>query len=551
MAERPEPATVIIPARGGSKGVPRKNLRTVGGVPLVVRSVRAARELTTGPQPRVERVVVSTDDPEVAALARREGAHVEDRSLAAAHDQATVDDVVAEVVDRLWVHGPLGPLAVLQPTSPFTDARLVAAVLDALGEYDSVATVRPVHAPLWGRRGPLVDYLGVNRQWAKPGAWVETGAVRATRAYPNVGTTHRLIGQSHLLFDPDDEMALTGDMAARYALDIDTPEDFALARHLARHGRPVLFVVTAGPTTGSGHVHRALTLADELAHHYVEFAFLGESATWAAELIEGRGYPVTDIADRLDPALGTGPPRLVVFDCLEFVDAQAVHNAKALDAAVAVFENLDPGVVELADLAVNALYAGPPPALCGPRWEPLRAEFTVAARPSLADGAASDRPKVLVTFGGTDPSRLTERFVEELAPLADLAVLWPPGRADKGPPPLPTGVAVHGGAVSQAMSWADIVVTAGGRTVLEAAAMHRAVVSVAATEREVGHAPLPGVFWLGHHATVPPGRVADVVRWLGDNPAERLARAGASYAAVDAARAATALAGMLDTLIGG
>ena len=54
----------VIPARGGSKGVPRKNLRRVGGVPLVARAVAAARRC-----PEIDRVIVSTDDADIAAVA--------------------------------------------------------------------------------------------------------------------------------------------------------------------------------------------------------------------------------------------------------------------------------------------------------------------------------------------------------------------------------------------------------------------------------------------------------------------------------------------------
>ena len=64
----------FVPARGGSKGIPQKNVRTVGGVPLVVRAVVAARAALT-----VDRVVVSTDDDTIASLARESGAEVIER----------------------------------------------------------------------------------------------------------------------------------------------------------------------------------------------------------------------------------------------------------------------------------------------------------------------------------------------------------------------------------------------------------------------------------------------------------------------------------------
>jgi N-acylneuraminate cytidylyltransferase len=117
--------------------VPRKNLRTVGGVPLVARAVLAARNARG-----VGHVVVSTEDPEVAAVARGYGAEVVDRPPALASDAATVRQVVMHAVAAL---GWTGAVVVLQPTSPFTDPDLVDACLNRLEQHDSVATVAAVH----------------------------------------------------------------------------------------------------------------------------------------------------------------------------------------------------------------------------------------------------------------------------------------------------------------------------------------------------------------------------------------------------------------------
>jgi len=83
----------IIPARGGSKGIPRKNVQSVGGVPLVVRTVRAA----SGAR-RVERVVVSTDDVEIAELARGAGAEVVWRPAELCGDTASSEAALMHVL---------------------------------------------------------------------------------------------------------------------------------------------------------------------------------------------------------------------------------------------------------------------------------------------------------------------------------------------------------------------------------------------------------------------------------------------------------------------
>lgn len=110
-----EGVLAIIPARGGSKGLPRKNVLPLGGRPLISWTVRAALGA-----PCVARTVVSTDDDEIADAARQAGAEVPFRRPAElASDTATSADVVAHVLESL---GWQGPAVLLQPTSPFRTA---------------------------------------------------------------------------------------------------------------------------------------------------------------------------------------------------------------------------------------------------------------------------------------------------------------------------------------------------------------------------------------------------------------------------------------------
>ena len=112
----PRGALALIPARGGSKGIPGKNLQTVGGVPLVCRSIRAALA-SNG----VGRVVVSTDDEAIAAAAETEGAEVIQRPAEIAGDTASSESALLHALDVLEKQGPLeAEMVFLQCTSPFT-----------------------------------------------------------------------------------------------------------------------------------------------------------------------------------------------------------------------------------------------------------------------------------------------------------------------------------------------------------------------------------------------------------------------------------------------
>jgi len=110
----------IIPARGGSKGVPRKNIRSVAGKPLIAWSIEAAKSSTS-----VSRVIVSTEDPEIAKIAQDFGAEVLTRPADLARDETPTLPVLQHVVDHLKSTENWQSQAVLtlQPTSPLRTAQ--------------------------------------------------------------------------------------------------------------------------------------------------------------------------------------------------------------------------------------------------------------------------------------------------------------------------------------------------------------------------------------------------------------------------------------------
>jgi len=130
-------ATVaIIPARGGSKGVPGKNLSEVGGVPLVVRAIRACQASES-----IDLVVVSTDDDAIAGLSSAEGARVVDRPAELCGDTSTSESALLHTLDVLrTVDGFCPEITVfVQCTSPFLDPGDIDAAIARIdsGEADS------------------------------------------------------------------------------------------------------------------------------------------------------------------------------------------------------------------------------------------------------------------------------------------------------------------------------------------------------------------------------------------------------------------------------
>ncbi|WP_055696579.1 N-acylneuraminate cytidylyltransferase [Streptomyces silaceus] len=247
----------VIPARGGSKGVPAKNLAPVGGVPLVARAVReclAARLVTD--------VVVSTDDHVIAEAARAAGAEVVLRPAAIAGDTATSEAAVLHAMDAHEErHGHTVDVVLLvQCTSPFLTREDVDGVAGAVVENgaDTAVTIAPFHGFIWrdaaddatdegtqglaARRTDAVGGTatlanstqtgggyGVNhdksfrpRRQDRPQDLLETGAAYAMDAAGFRTEKHRFFGRTEpVRTDP-----------AR-VLEVDDPHDLARARVLA------------------------------------------------------------------------------------------------------------------------------------------------------------------------------------------------------------------------------------------------------------------------------------------------------------------------------
>ncbi|GAX55655.1 N-acylneuraminate cytidylyltransferase [Streptomyces olivochromogenes] len=220
----------VIPARGGSKGVPAKNLLPVGGVPLVARAVRECRATRL-----VTDVVVSTDDQAIAAAAREAGAEVVLRPAAIAGDTATSEAAVLHALDaHEALHGsPVDVVLLVQCTSPFITREDIDGVAGAVAENgaDTALTVANFHGFIWrdaaeesteGGNGVNHDKSFRPRRQDRPQDLLETGAAYAMDAAGLREHQHRFFGRTELVrTDP-----------AR-VLEIDDPHDLARARALA------------------------------------------------------------------------------------------------------------------------------------------------------------------------------------------------------------------------------------------------------------------------------------------------------------------------------
>jgi N-acylneuraminate cytidylyltransferase len=221
-------AVCVIPARGGSKGVPGKNLRLVAGKPLIVWTIEQALAVTSPLE-----VVVSTDDEEIAAVAREAGASVPFlRPAELALDTTPTEPVVRHALATLDALGTVASTVVLlQATSP---VRLPGTLDRALVEYadtdvDALVGVVPQAPFLWWRgEPPRADYpvdARPRRQdlTADSYRYRETGSLYVTRRWVYDDLGNRLGGRIGLFVMDEVE-----------GVDVDTEHDLAVAEEQLR-----------------------------------------------------------------------------------------------------------------------------------------------------------------------------------------------------------------------------------------------------------------------------------------------------------------------------
>jgi CMP-N,N'-diacetyllegionaminic acid synthase len=220
----------VIPARGGSKSIPRKNICHLGGKPLIAWTIGVAGQVRS-----VDRVIVSTDDDDIGKIGQSFGAEVYKRPSHLATDQALVIDALRDLLETLRREGEnAGVMILLEPTCPFRATEDIEKCLELMESgYDSAATFKeadlnPHRAWKIANHRPEVFIEGavpwMPRQ-SLPKAYQLNGAVYAFR-------TEKLTADSPgLLFGKAGAVV----MPPERSVDIDTPIDLIVAEAILRN----------------------------------------------------------------------------------------------------------------------------------------------------------------------------------------------------------------------------------------------------------------------------------------------------------------------------
>ena len=394
---------VVIPARGGSKGIPRKNIRLLDNKPLISYSIGIAKS-----SEYVDDVVVTTDDSEIALLSEKFGASVIRRSEDLSRDDVPLDPVVydAMVKKEKLALDEYDIVITLQPTSPLLKPETLDSAIEKFEDFgvDSVLSVVDDRHLSWGydenndRYFP--NYIERKNRQFLPKDFRETGAILASRRQ-FVNEMSRLGTNIDLI-----------EVSREESVDIDNYEDWWIAENYLQKKR-IAIVVNAYDEIGTSYIYRCLSIASKLVFHDVLF-LLDEAHQLGIDIIENYNYPLQlyDGKDDLVNKLREYSPQIVINDILD-TSEEYISILKEEGYFVVNFEDLGTGT-EVADVVFDALYeheiGQQSNIFTGYKYYVLRDEFYFQPKKIITQKVNN----VLIAFSGTDQNNLTEKVLESI-----------------------------------------------------------------------------------------------------------------------------------------
>lgn len=389
----------IVPARGGSKGIPRKNVRLMNGKPLIAYAIGNALNC-----PAITDVVISSDDEEILAVGAKYGATPLNRDSALAQDAVTLNPVIYDAVLQMEKkQGYTYDIVMcMQATSPLLSLNTLSNAVETFINSDADTFISACNKPhlAWTKNeaGEFVPLYKerLNRQQLPPN-YVEAGAV--TIAKREFVTVNSFIGPKVRVYEiPENE-----------AVDIDDESDWITCESRLKQ-QTILFRCDGHHKLGMGHVNRCLSLAYHLIGHKILFV-TREDWNDGAELIESRFFPCRTIRDDQDffNLLAEIKPNVVVNDCMD-TTKDYILSIKEHAGRVVSFEDMGEGA-RYADAVINAMHDpenAPDNCYYGEKYIDLRDEFLIEEPIEIKEKVKN----VLVMFGGTDVNGYARRIYD-------------------------------------------------------------------------------------------------------------------------------------------
>lgn len=473
----------VIPARGGSKGIPKKNIRLMNGKPLISYSINNAKDSRY-----ITDVFVTTDSNEIAEVAEEYGAEVIKRDESLSSDLVTLDPVVfhARNCAEKIKNKQYDVVITLQPTSPLLKTETLDNAIEYFinRNYDTVISVINKPHLSWGIQENKIIPLykeRKNRQELPP-QYFETGAFLIAKA--NCVKNNTRIGENVSVFE----------VAENESIDIDDKDDWLLTENLMNR-KKIIFRAEGYKELGLGHIYNCITLAFSMIEHDV-LLVVSEKSTEGIDKIRETNLPYKIIKHEgeINKIIEDFKPDIWVNDCLD-TTKEYIESLKAKIKRVITIEDLGTGI-EVADAVINALYkpVNNKHVYSGYKYVCLRDEFQ-AERPAKFSEKVKN---ILVMFGGTDPANLNKMLYDSILKFSkkykDIKFNFITGigydaekngvitQEDKNIyvyPNVPR--------VTKYMKHADLAITSQGRTIFELAAMGVPSIVLSQNKREQTH----------------------------------------------------------------
>lgn len=503
----------LIPARGGSKGIPKKNLRLMNGKPLIAYAIENAKK-----SKYIKDVFVTTDSKEIEEVSKVYGAAVIKRDNELSSDLVTLDPVIYHAM--LEAEKETGKfydaVITLQPTSPLLNVDTLDSAIEYFisGNFETVISVVNKPHLAWGvKDSELVPLYSErkNRQELPP-QYLETGAFVISKR--KVVVPESRIGSKTSVYE----------ISEVESIDIDDRNDWLLAENLLKR-KKIIFRVEGYLKLGLGHIYNCLTLAFSMMEHDV-LLVISKNSGEGIEKIKASNLPYRIIESdaEIDALINEFKPDIWVNDCLD-TDEKYMRHLKSMIPRVISIEDLGSGIKE-ADAVINALYDDVQQTNVYSGWEYvcLRDEFQIES-PNIFN---QEVRKVLIMFGGTDPANLNKTLYEIILKIIDkyknIKFEFITGLGYKNKengvvtreeknifvyPDVPR--------VTKYMRKADLAITSQGRTIFELAAMRIPSIVLSQNEREQTHffAQMENGFLnLGVGAKVDSVLIENTLEWL-------------------------------------
>lgn len=465
----------VIPARAGSKGIPNKNIRIIGGHPLIYYSIKNAlsSEMITD-------VIVSTDSTEVKIIANQMGAKVKWRDAALCGDAVTLDAVIADAVpDGEWDY-----VVTMQPTSPTLRVSTLDSAIKYTIDNDLDTVISAINAPhlSWGEKDgmKIPNYTErLNRQYLPP-CYMETGAFVVSRA--SVVTPKTRIGAKVDVYEvPEDE-----------SQDVDTFEDLrSVAATLDR--QKVAIYVNGNNKRGIGHIYRALEMADEF---YVKPDIYYDTNQTDPKVFGKTTHnliPINGIAELFDRCKQNEYTVFINDILTTSIDYMIGLRSVLPKAKIVNFEDDGEGIIK-ADLVFNALFHETeyPQVHAGEKYYISGKTFMFYEPIEIKEKVK----KVFISFGGADPQNYSDRLLNMICKpeYKDYEFVVVLGRAKYNVDALMEynkyeniEVLYDVSNMPELMASCDVGITSRGRTGYELAILGIPSISMAQNQREEKH----------------------------------------------------------------